>query len=391
MLVAGASRAFEAFEVAPGTWDAYWTVVDGDFVPVGLADDYLRELRFGRGRAVSTTKAYAESLALFFSWASWSDCAVEDGPRELGRFVHWLRSSPVERRGTGFGRARGGRRINAILVSVRQLYKHAVSMGSLEGRVLDWLYVVGDDRFHPAHVRREDGALRTVLRPVHRVPVSRRASVDDAKPEEFGALLGACERWRDRFLLALMYFAGLRVGEALGLRLSDLHFVERSDALGCSYPHAHLHVVPRANVNGARVKGERSRIVPVEGSLVGAFDHYLRRERDACAQAAGCDFVFVNLWGEPLGAPMKVSRVHKLFRSLSARAGLERLVHPHMLRHSAGTEWAAAEGIDAAQVLLGHASASSVDVYLHPSEERQRLAVRNMARRFEGARTRGVQ
>ena len=86
-----------------------------------------------------------------------------------------------------------------------------------------------------------------------------------------------------------MYFAGLRVGEMLGLRLSDLHFAERSGALGCSYPGAHLHVVPRANVDGARVKNKRPRVVPVAGPLVGAFDHYLRRERDACAAAAGCD------------------------------------------------------------------------------------------------------
>jgi hypothetical protein len=190
-------------------------VVDDGFVPVALADAYLHELRFGRGRAVSTTKAYAENLALFFGWASRSGCAVENGPRELGRFVHWLRSSPVERRGTGFGRARSGQRINTILVSVRELYKHAVSMGSLDGRVLEALYVVGDDRFYPAHVRREDGALRSVLRPLHRVSVTRRASVDDAKPEEFAALLGACESWRDRFLLAVMYLAGLRLGEVL--------------------------------------------------------------------------------------------------------------------------------------------------------------------------------
>ena len=134
MVVAGTGKAFEAFQVAPGMPDAYWTVVDDEFVPVALADDYLRELRFGRGRAVSTTKAYAENLALFFGWAGRSGCAVETAPRELGRFVHWLRSSPVERRGTGFGRARSGQRINTILVSVRELYKHAVSMGSLDGR-----------------------------------------------------------------------------------------------------------------------------------------------------------------------------------------------------------------------------------------------------------------
>lgn len=237
-------------------------------------------------------------------------------------------------------------------------------------------------------MRREDGTLRTVLKPLHRVPESRRASVDDAKPEEFGALVGACEHWRDRFLLGVLCFAGLRIGEALGLRLSDLHFADSSRALGCAYPGAHLHVLPRANVNGARVKNARGRLVPVEAPLIGAFDHYLRGERDACAAAAGYDFVFVNLWGEPLGAPMKVSRVHKLFRALSTRAGLERLVHPHMLRHSAGTAWAAAEGVDAAQVLLGHASPASVDVYLHPCEDRQRAAVRSMARRFDGARSR---
>jgi integrase len=188
--------------------------------------------------------------------------------------------------------------------------------------------------------------------------------------------------------LGVLCFAGLRLGEALGLRVSDLHFADSSRALGCAYPGAHLHVVPRANVNGARVKNARGRIVPVEAPLIGAFDLYLRGERDACAAAARCDFVFVNLWGEPLGAPMKVSRVHKLFGSLSTRAGLERLVHPHMLRHSAGTAWAAAEGIDAAQMLLGHASPASVDVYLHPSEERQRDAVRSMAWRFDGARRR---
>ena len=183
VLVVGASRAFEAFQVAPGTPDGYWTVLDREFVPVALADDYLRELRFGHQRAVSTTKAYAENLALFFDWSDRSGCAVEAAPRELGRFVHWLRSTPVERRGTAFGRARSGALINSILVSVRELYKHAVSMGSLDGRVLDALYVVGDDRFYPVHVRREDGALRTVLRPLHRVPAQRHAGVDDAKPK----------------------------------------------------------------------------------------------------------------------------------------------------------------------------------------------------------------
>ena len=388
VLVAGTSKQFEALQIAPGTGEAYWTVVDNEFRPVGLADDYLRELRLGRRRAVSTTKAYAENLALFFDWLTRTGRPVEEAPRQLGRFVHWLQMTPVTRPGTGLGKPRSAARINAILVSIRELYKHAVAMGSVDPCVLRALYIAGDDRHYPDHARREDGVVRAVLRPLHRVPVTRRASVDDAKPDEFAALIHACEHWRDRFLLGVMYFGGLRHGEALGLRLSDLHFAESSAELGCQFPGPHLHVVPRTNPNGARVKNERSRTVPVDPRLVGAFDHYLRRERDLCPAATECDFVFVNLWQEPLGAPMKVSRAHKLFRSLSRRAALDRPVHPHMLRHSAGTAWAAAEGIDAAQVLLGHASASSSEVYIHPSEERQRRAVRQMSRRFDGARSR---
>jgi integrase/recombinase XerD len=388
VLVAGKSKQFEALQVAPGTGDAYWTVVDNEFRPVGLADDYLRELRLGRRRVVSTTKAYAENLAVFFDWLIQTGRPVEEAPRQLGRFVHWLQTAPVTRPGTGVGKPRSASRINAILVSVRELYKHAVSMGSVDPAVLTALYIAGDDRLYPDRARREDGAVRAVLRPLHRVPVTRRASVGDVKPDEFAALVDACEHWRDRFLLGVMYFGGLRHGEALGLRLPDLHFAESSGELGCHFPGPHLHVVPRVNANGACVKNERGRTVPVDTHLVGAFDHYLRRERDLCPAAAACDFLFVNLWHEPLGAPMKVSRVHKLFRSLSRRAALDRLVHPHMLRHSAGTAWAAAEGVDAAQVLLGHVSASSSEVYIHPLEERQRRAVREMSRRFDGARSR---
>lgn len=147
-------------------------------------------------------------------------------------------------------------------------------------------------------------------------------------------------------------------------------------------------MTPRENQNGASVKSGRKRIVPVEVFVLQVFDLYLRRERDVCPAAAGCDFVLVNLWSEPLGAPMKRDRVQALLRALSRRAGLERPIHPHMLRHSAGTAWARATGISEAQSLLGHASPSSTDVYLHPDEGDMREAVRLHALHYDGARSR---
>ncbi len=149
---------------------------------------------------------------------------------------------------------------------------------------------------------------------------------------------------------------------------------------------AHLHVVPRENVNGARAKGRRERTVPLAHYAVSYYDLYLD-ERERCRRARDCDFVFVNLFAAPLGAPMRYGRVAQLFRSLSHRAGLRRVVTPHMLRHAAGSALTAAGGLDVAQEILGHASITSTQVYVHASAERQRAAVERLSatRRRPGA------
>ncbi|WP_239591408.1 hypothetical protein [Mycolicibacterium tusciae] len=56
-----------AFPVSLPSGQRYWTVLDEDLHVVGVADEYLRHLRFGRDAAESTTKAYAHSIALFLS------------------------------------------------------------------------------------------------------------------------------------------------------------------------------------------------------------------------------------------------------------------------------------------------------------------------------------
>jgi integrase len=64
-------------------------------------------------------------------------------------------------------------------------------------------------------------------------------------------------------LLVLLWFSGIRLGEALGLRRSDLHFAESSMAAGCRVPGPHLHVVRRDNPNRASAKSRDPRLVPV--------------------------------------------------------------------------------------------------------------------------------
>jgi hypothetical protein len=57
----------------------------------------------------------------------------------------------------------------------------------------------------------------------------------------------------------------------------------------------HLHVLPRENSNGARVKNGRRCVVPVSHGFVHLYEQY-RNDRDKCRQADDSDFVFVNLF-----------------------------------------------------------------------------------------------
>ncbi|MGH7744789.1 MAG: tyrosine-type recombinase/integrase, partial [Candidatus Dormibacteria bacterium] len=143
-----------------------------------------------------------------------------------------------------------------------------------------------------------------------------------------------CRSARDRLIVLLMARAGLRRGELCGLRRGDVHLLVDSRGLGCEVARAHLHVVRREdNPNRAWAKSRRQRVVPLDFLTVGAFDTY-EFERMRAASAATSDFVFVNLFRAPIGAPMRPDAVGELLAAASRRAGLDRPVRPHQLRHA---------------------------------------------------------
>jgi len=360
-------------EVMPGL--AYWTVVDGDWCPVPVADAYLRHLRLGRDRAEGTTRAYAGDLAVFLGWCADSGRDLVGGARSLSLFVAMLRTTPVLRAGSGQGRVRSAGRINHLLAAVRELYKHAVADGTVDPSVLTLLYEVGDDRHLPAELRPEGSGLRYRARPRHVQRVRRGPGPGAVRAAEVDALLRACRTWRDRLLLVMLWFCGLRIGEALGLRRCDLHLTASARALGCAIDGPHLHVVDRdTNPNGAHAKGGDHH-VPVRAEILSCYDHYLA-ERAACRAAAECDFVFVNLFHAPVGQPMSDHTTRQWLAAMSGRAGLDRRIKPHMFRHATATELLArGVGIDVVKELLGHASIRSTEAYLHPDAAGLRAAV----------------
>ncbi len=366
-----------AFPVRLPSGRTYWTVLDDDLEVVAEADAYLHQLRFGQDASETTTKAYAGALALYLGWCVRTGQPWTSAER-LGSFMTWLQHTPADpdqpMAGPGARPVRRERRVNFVLTVVREFLRHGVDVGAVPSQVLSQLYRISDVRNLPAEVRGEGDQVRYWAKPRHRLREPDQP-VQPATDEEVLALLGACRSARDRLIICCLARAGLRRGELCGLRREDLHLVVDARHLGCTVEGEHLHVRRRENPNGALAKSRRARAVPVDSLLVLAFDQYAV-ERQTCRPARDCDFVLVNLFREPVGAPMRPGALNELLAALSRRAGLERPVHPHMLRHSFGTGVLAAGGtLDEAQALLGHVAITSTQVYLHPSQERLRGAV----------------
>ncbi len=372
-----------AFSVRMPSGERYWTVLDEDLAVVTEADAFLRQVRSRRARRTRG------GVALFLRWCCRTGRDWRTAAADFGLFMTWLRYAPREVSGVdaapaggrevlaGPGRppVRGARRINAVLTAVRSFLVHAVTAGQAPQSVMAQLYELADDLDLPLEARGEDAGMSWRMRARHRLHEPEEP-VDRASDEEIVALLQACLSARDRLMVLLMARAGLRRGEMCGLRRSDMHLIPDSRALGCAVQGAHLHVVRRDdNPNGAWAKSRRQRAVPVDFLVVQAYDPYVF-ERAGVDRAQASDFVLVNLFREPVGAPVRPDAVNDLVTALCRRAGLERHVTPHQHRHAYGSNVVDAGGtVDELQELLGHASVRSTQVYMHPDPARLRAAV----------------
>ena len=156
-------------------------MLDGDLAVVPVADGFLRQVRFGRDGAESTTRSYAYSIALFLRWCNWARPAVGRGGG-AARVVHDLaaarRPAGVGEQtggggtilaGPGIAPARSARRVNGVLTAVRGMVVHAVAAGQAPGHLVPLLYEVADDRDLPDQARGDDGRMSWRLRARHRL------------------------------------------------------------------------------------------------------------------------------------------------------------------------------------------------------------------------------
>ncbi len=163
------------------------------------------------------------------------------------------------------------------------------------------------------------------------------------------------EGQRNRAIIEMLYGCGLRVSELTNLKISDLFFDE-----------GFVRVIG---------KGNKQRLVPISEYTIKYVNLYKDTIRVHTKIQPGYeDFLFLNRRGKALTRVM----IFTIVKELSIIGGIEKTISPHTFRHSFATHLLK-NGADlrAIQLMLGHESISTTEIYTHVDQEFIRDAILN--------------
>ena len=338
-------------------------------------------------RSPHTVRSYGSRVAWYLSWTS---LTTDWRSVTIAHFAMWrgvLASRHVNKT-NGEAMFRSEKTINLWMTPLRSFYDWADAEGLLTNDVASRMTQL---RYFPpgSPAGGEHGMKRRVLvpelRPKSTTEDSEPAWIDSAAARQ--ELINLPLNARDRFLVDLMYFTGIRAGEALSLFTSDMHFGGGSPALGCREADPHFHVrLDNPVENKARAKG-KARLLYVNEALIDRYIDYMLERNLALSEAPQSPHVFVNMYCDSRyrGRAMTYNGVKKLIARCAQGIGYE-LTGPHMLRHTFATRQVRgieceAQKLDVVQALMGHASISSTMVYSHGLEPAKKAALKSVQAR----------
>lgn len=149
---------------------------------------------------------------------------------------------------------------------------------------------------------------------------------------------------RDKAMLELLYATGMRVSELISLKIDDVN-------LAMSY------IICRDS--------SKERVIPIEQVARAALESYINGVRQIMCE--GSDYLFTNLKGQP----MSRQGFWKLIKAYAVKAGIDKDITPHMIRHSFASHLVS-NGADlkAVQEMLGHSDISTTQIYLKSRQSR---------------------
>jgi len=275
---------------------------------------FLAYLTDQRRLSPQTVRAYASDLGQFGTFLREEHCnGKAPGPDGIDEFA--VRGFVAHMTRSGLGKSSIGRKLSAVRSFLRQAVR--------DGRI-------------------EVNTAESVPTPKAPKPLPRTLTVD-----EVFALLDAIQgedeaSLRDRAILELLYAAGLRVSELVGLDLDDL------DLAG--------------GLVRAFGKGSKERMVPFGRQAAGALRRWLDASARLRRRGGDDDAVFLNL----RGGRLTDRSVRRILNARLQEAAIHARLSPHDLRHSFATHMlGSGADLRAIQELLGHASLSTTQRYTH--------------------------
>lgn len=299
-----------------------------------LVEDFLVYLRHERGQAEHTQRTYAALLGKFTAWAAaqgltdWKQVELS----HLMQFLQHERERPLADEPKDSSKRLSSESVYLEIAALRALYRFAEAEKLLPANVAENLAL-------PRRWKRLPKALTNVE--IDRLLVAE----SPATPATL------C----DQAVLELAYASGLRLAELRNLRLEQLQL--------------------EAGFIAIIGKGNKERVVPVGRKAIEALQSYLSAGRPKLVTPKSPSTVFLTRRGTPFAHVTLWKRIKDRVR----RAGADRNITPHMLRHSFATHLLE-HGADlrVIQELLGHARISTTEIYTHVSGAR----LREIHRRF---------
>ncbi len=287
------------------------------------AKTFLAWMEFQKGSSEATIEAYATDLLEFENYLQGQGASLER-PSEITRPMIQGFSAFLFR--NSMARSSISRKLSAL----RSLFRHLLKLHKITSDPCSGVRNPKQDQRAPSMINVDQ--IFSLLDD-HSSAKQETSPVHDPRAEAI--------RLRDMALLELLYGSGLRISEALGLDVKDIH-------------PSNMHV----RVMG---KGNKERIVPLSDSSIDALKYWLSA-RQSIPPAPGEGAVFLGLRGKRLDR----RQAARILEKHSQDAGIPQHLSPHDLRHSFATHLL--EGgadLRCVQELLGHSRISTTQRYTH--------------------------
>ena len=291
-------------------------------------EDFLQHIRHEKGQSAQTQKTYAALLGRFLKWSE--GCGLQDWvsvtPKHLTKFLRHERNRKPEGQAKDKGDQLSPESIYLQIAALRAFFKFAEEEQIVPDNIAENLSL-------PKRWKRLPKSLSDLEIEKLLAPQVESTATDLCTTA----------------IKELAYASGLRLAELRNIRLEQLHLED-----------GFVIVIG---------KGNKERVVPVGKKAIAAIENFLHVGRPKLVTPRSPANVFLT----QRGTPFAQSTIWGRIKARVARAGIERNVTPHMLRHSFATHLME-NGADlrVIQELLGHASISTTEVYTHVAGRRLR-------------------